>query len=63
MALVPPKRRRKQVLTGNEGQAEVEGAPGGLVLCLVQRRMGASRCAFLTRLARARGFRVDGPRR
>ncbi|XP_014378915.1 DNA-directed DNA/RNA polymerase mu isoform X1 [Alligator sinensis] len=62
MALVPPKRRRKQVPVGAEGQAEVAGAPGGLVLCLVQRRMGASRCAFLTRLARARGFRVDGPR-
>ncbi|XP_075766727.1 DNA-directed DNA/RNA polymerase mu isoform X3 [Pelodiscus sinensis] len=58
MALVPLKRRRR---VARSPPAEPPG-PGrfpSVVLCLVERRMGASRRAFLTQLARAKGFRVD----
>uniref|UniRef100_A0ABM5EQ40 DNA-directed DNA/RNA polymerase mu n=1 Tax=Pogona vitticeps TaxID=103695 RepID=A0ABM5EQ40_9SAUR len=33
----------------------------GVVLCLVEKRMGASRKAFLTNLARSKGFLVEEP--
>uniref|UniRef100_A0A8C3RZ38 DNA-directed DNA/RNA polymerase mu n=1 Tax=Chelydra serpentina TaxID=8475 RepID=A0A8C3RZ38_CHESE len=57
MALVPLKRRRR-------ASSPPAGPPGpgrfpAVVLCLVEKRMGASRRAFLTQLARAKGFRVD----
>lgn len=57
MALVPLKRRRR-------APSPPAGPPGpgrfpAVVLCLVEKRMGASRRAFLTQLARAKGFRVD----
>ncbi|XP_043358983.1 DNA-directed DNA/RNA polymerase mu isoform X2 [Dermochelys coriacea] len=57
MALVPLKRRRR-------APSPPAGPPGpgrfpAVVLCLVEKRMGASRRAFLTQLAQAKGFRVD----
>ncbi|XP_077661788.1 DNA-directed DNA/RNA polymerase mu isoform X5 [Eretmochelys imbricata] len=57
MALVPLKKRRR-------APSPPAGPPGpgrfpDVVLCLVEKRMGASRRAFLTQLARAKGFRVD----
>ncbi|XP_074838036.1 DNA-directed DNA/RNA polymerase mu isoform X2 [Carettochelys insculpta] len=65
MALVPLKRRSRR----GGAQAGALSPPAGppdsgpfpaLVLYLVEKRMGASRRAFLTQLARAKGFRVDG---
>ncbi|XP_074054573.1 DNA-directed DNA/RNA polymerase mu isoform X2 [Macrotis lagotis] len=64
MASGVPRRRR------GPGRAEeaAGGAPGpapaplrfpGLILYLAERRLGRSRRAFLTGLARAKGFRVD----
>ncbi|KAM9166125.1 DNA-directed DNA/RNA polymerase mu isoform 3-T3 [Pangshura tecta] len=58
MALVPLKRRQR-------APSPLDGPPGAgcfpnVVLCLVEKRMGASRRAFLTQLARTKGFRVDG---
>ncbi|EMP26268.1 DNA-directed DNA/RNA polymerase mu [Chelonia mydas] len=57
MALVPLKRRRR-------APSPPAGPPGpgrfpAVVLCLVEKRMGARGRAFLTQLARAKGFRVD----
>nr|XP_048685518.1 DNA-directed DNA/RNA polymerase mu isoform X2 [Caretta caretta] len=57
MALVPLKKRRR-------APSPPAGPPGpgrfpDVVLCLVEKRMGASRRAFLTQLAWAKGFRVD----
>ncbi|XP_020819413.1 DNA-directed DNA/RNA polymerase mu isoform X1 [Phascolarctos cinereus] len=65
MALVPPKKRR------GPGRGEEAGAGGaaapspaplrfpGVTIYLAERHMGRSRRAFLTGLARAKGFRVD----
>uniref|UniRef100_A0A8C5WBF5 DNA polymerase mu n=1 Tax=Microcebus murinus TaxID=30608 RepID=A0A8C5WBF5_MICMU len=56
-----PKRRRTRV--GSPGGASASSAPAptrfpGIAVYLVERRMGRSRRAFLTRLARSKGFRV-----
>ncbi|KAM9061299.1 DNA-directed DNA/RNA polymerase mu isoform 1-T1 [Sarcophilus harrisii] len=63
MALVPPKRRRG---AGRGEEAGGAAAPSpaplrfpGLTIYLAERHMGRSRRAFLTGLARAKGFRVD----
>uniref|UniRef100_A0A8C4VG98 DNA-directed DNA/RNA polymerase mu n=1 Tax=Gopherus evgoodei TaxID=1825980 RepID=A0A8C4VG98_9SAUR len=58
MALVPLKRRRRAP-SPPAGPLGAGRFPA-VVLCLVEKRMGASRRAFLTQLARAKGFRVDG---
>ncbi|XP_043844541.1 DNA-directed DNA/RNA polymerase mu isoform X3 [Dromiciops gliroides] len=67
MALVPPKRRRGPG-RGEEAGAGARGAaapsPAALrfpevTIYLAERHMGRTRRAFLTRLARAKGFRVD----
>uniref|UniRef100_A0A8C3IFT1 DNA-directed DNA/RNA polymerase mu n=1 Tax=Chrysemys picta bellii TaxID=8478 RepID=A0A8C3IFT1_CHRPI len=57
MALVPLKRRRRAP-SPPAGPPDAGRFPA-VVLCLVEKRMGASRRAFLTQLARAKGFRVD----
>uniref|UniRef100_A0A674HV00 DNA-directed DNA/RNA polymerase mu n=1 Tax=Terrapene triunguis TaxID=2587831 RepID=A0A674HV00_9SAUR len=57
MALVPLKRRRRAP-SPPAGPPDTGRFPA-VVLCLVEKRMGASRRAFLTQLARAKGFRVD----
>ncbi|XP_069317354.1 DNA-directed DNA/RNA polymerase mu isoform X3 [Eulemur rufifrons] len=56
-----PKRRRMRV--GSPGGATASSAPPstrfpGIAIYLVERRMGRSRRAFLTRLARSKGFCV-----
>ncbi|XP_012502440.1 PREDICTED: DNA-directed DNA/RNA polymerase mu isoform X2 [Propithecus coquereli] len=55
-----PKRRRRRV--GSPGGATASAPPStrfsGIAIYLVERRMGRSRRAFLTRLARSKGFRV-----
>ncbi|XP_074141952.1 DNA-directed DNA/RNA polymerase mu isoform X2 [Sminthopsis crassicaudata] len=63
MALVPPKKRRG---AGRGEEAGGAAAPSlaplrfpGLTIYLAERHMGRSRRAFLTGLARAKGFRVD----
>uniref|UniRef100_K7FEM8 DNA polymerase mu n=1 Tax=Pelodiscus sinensis TaxID=13735 RepID=K7FEM8_PELSI len=58
MALVPLKRRRR-VTRSPPAEPPGPGRFPSVVLCLVERRMGASRRAFLTQLAQAKGFRVD----
>ncbi|XP_068943671.1 DNA-directed DNA/RNA polymerase mu isoform X2 [Petaurus breviceps papuanus] len=65
MALVPPKRRRgpgRGQEAGAGGAAVSSPAPlrfPGVTIYLAERHMGRSRRAFLTGLARAKGFRVD----
>ncbi|XP_072492838.1 DNA-directed DNA/RNA polymerase mu isoform X4 [Notamacropus eugenii] len=61
MALVPPKKRRGQE-AGAGGAAAPSPPPPlfpGVTVYLAERHMGRSRRAFLTGLARAKGFRVD----
>uniref|UniRef100_A0A8D0GE17 DNA-directed DNA/RNA polymerase mu n=1 Tax=Sphenodon punctatus TaxID=8508 RepID=A0A8D0GE17_SPHPU len=62
MALVPVKRRRQQQQKASpQPSSEVAVCFPGVVLCLVEKRMGASRKAFLTALAQSKGFHVEGP--
>ncbi|XP_064353797.1 DNA-directed DNA/RNA polymerase mu, partial [Dromaius novaehollandiae] len=66
MALVPVKRRRAAAASPVPPVAaeEEEAAPGrfpGVVLCLVERRLGARRWALLAGRARAAGFCLHGP--
>ncbi|XP_036605167.1 DNA-directed DNA/RNA polymerase mu [Trichosurus vulpecula] len=65
MAPVPPKRRRGPG-RGEEAGAGRAAAPSpapprfpGVTIYLAEQHMGRSRRAFLTELARAKGFRVD----
>uniref|UniRef100_A0A8C8RHT5 DNA-directed DNA/RNA polymerase mu n=1 Tax=Pelusios castaneus TaxID=367368 RepID=A0A8C8RHT5_9SAUR len=59
MAQVPLKRRKRRD-PSPPARTPDPGRFPAVVLCLVEKRMGASRRAFLTELARAKGFRVDG---
>ncbi|XP_041089342.1 DNA-directed DNA/RNA polymerase mu [Polyodon spathula] len=58
--MVPLKRRRKDggAVAGFEAPAPVNRFPGVEVF-LLERRMGSSRRAFLTQLARRKGFKVQ----
>ncbi|XP_058875504.1 DNA-directed DNA/RNA polymerase mu-like isoform X2 [Acipenser ruthenus] len=61
-AMVPLKRRRKDggaaPIAGVQERAPVNRFPG-VEIFLLERRMGSSRRAFLTQLARRKGFRVQ----
>ncbi|XP_067396358.1 DNA-directed DNA/RNA polymerase mu [Emydura macquarii macquarii] len=59
MAQVPLKKKKRRA-PSPPAEPPAPGRFPAVVLCLVEKRMGASRRAFLTALARAKGFRVDG---
>ncbi|KAK1154092.1 hypothetical protein AOXY_G28860 [Acipenser oxyrinchus oxyrinchus] len=60
--MVPLKRRRRDggaaAIAGVQERAPVNRFPG-VEIFLLERRMGSSRRAFLTQLARRKGFRVQ----
>lgn len=56
----PVKKKRRQPEPTLPPNPEDHACFPGVVLCLVEKRMGASRKAFLTALAHRKGFCVEG---